>query len=127
MRPVTQFFAVNLDVADPDLQEVLTGDGGLLSMRDREQISTLFREGEGNHAVASRLSETFAGTTGTMSFSAVMRRTFLLHVGLEVNVLDKLIQSCRSLGMKSRRYSALCTRKNATAFLRSRSSMSLFP
>ena len=84
---VTQFFAVNLDVADPDLQEVLTGDGGLLSMRDREQISTLFREGEGNHAVASRLSETFAGTTGTMELlSGHMADFSASTVGITINI-----------------------------------------
>ena len=84
---VTQFFAINLDVADPDLQEVLTGDGGLLSMRDREQISTLFREGEGNHAVASRLSETFAGTTGTTELlSGHMADFSASTVGITINI-----------------------------------------
>ena len=84
---VTQFFAINLDVADPDLQEVLTGDGGLLSMRDREQISTLFREGEGNHAVASRLSETFAETTGTTELlSGHMADFSASTVGITINI-----------------------------------------
>ena len=87
---VTQFFAVNLDITDPDLQEVLTGDGGLLSVRDKENISTMFREGRGNHEIASLLSEYFAGAIGTMELLSGETADFSAStVSLGINVLDK--------------------------------------
>lgn len=87
---ITKFLTASLDLTDADLQDALVGDGGLLSMRDKQNISDLFREGVTNRDLAHRLSETFAGTTGTMEFQSGETADFFAStVGFEINVLDK--------------------------------------
>ena len=64
--PITEYLPADLNSADSDLQDVLTWDGGLFELRDKEQISSWFRAGEGNTRIAERLSQTYAGQSDTM-------------------------------------------------------------
>ncbi len=59
---ITEFLSAALDTTDTDLQDVLTGDDGLLAQHDKEIISQWFRDGEGNRSISHRMSETYAGT-----------------------------------------------------------------
>jgi len=51
------------------LQDVLAWDGGLLELRDKENIAGLFRTGESNPRVARYLADTFAGRADTMTMA----------------------------------------------------------
>lgn len=57
----------DLDLADTDLQDALTGDGGLLDYRGKDAVGGWFRAGESNAAVAQKLGDAYAGTAETMT------------------------------------------------------------
>ena len=87
---ITEFLPAELDIADTDLQDVLTGEGGLLAQRDKEIISRWFRNGEGNKSISHRMSETYAGTVETMTLLSGEEADFrATTVGLEIEIQDK--------------------------------------
>ncbi len=49
---ITEFLPAELDLSDTDLQDVLTGEGGLLGQQDKEILSVWFATGEGNTRIA---------------------------------------------------------------------------
>ena len=88
---ITEFLPAELDITDTDLQDVLTGEGGLLDARDKEIISKWFRNGEGNKKISHRMSETYAGTVETMTLLSGEEADFrATTVGLEIEIQDKL-------------------------------------
>lgn len=87
---ITEFLPAELDLSDTDLQDVLTGEGGLLGQRDKEILSVWFATGEGNTRIAQKLSETYAGTAETMTLlSGEEADYFASTTGLEVSIQDK--------------------------------------
>ncbi|MCH5278359.1 MAG: DEAD/DEAH box helicase family protein [Christensenellaceae bacterium] len=87
---ITEFLPAELDITDTDLQDVLTGEGGLLDARDKEIISKWFRNGEGNKKISHRMSETYAGTVETMTLLSGEEADFrATTVGLEIELQDK--------------------------------------
>ena len=65
--PVTDFLAANLDRTSGYLRDALTWEGGLLDLKDKEQVSDLFRSDKGNARVASFLASSFAGNSMEMT------------------------------------------------------------
>ena len=63
---ITDYLSADLNNADNDLQDVLSWDGGLLELRDKEQVAVWFRAGESNTRIAQRLAETYAGQASSM-------------------------------------------------------------
>ena len=87
---ITEFLPAELDLSDADLQDVLTGEGGLLGQRDKEILSGWFASGEGNIRIAQKLSETYAGTAETMTLlSGEEADYFASTTGLEVSIQDQ--------------------------------------
>ena len=66
---ISEFLAADLDEVDPDLQDVLTAEGGLLDARDKELASGWFRSGESNTHIAMRLSDTFTSKDGVVELA----------------------------------------------------------
>lgn len=87
---ITDLLAQDLNNTDSDLQDVLTWDGGLLELRDKEMIAGWFRAGESNSRVAQLLSNTYAGVSDTMMMQTGEEADyFATPAGLEVNIQDK--------------------------------------
>lgn len=87
---ITEFLPAELDLSDTDLQDILTGEGGLLGQRDKEILSGWFASGEGNTRIAQKLSETYAGTAETMTLlSGEEADYFASTTGLEVSIQDQ--------------------------------------
>ena len=63
---ISEFLAADLDEVDPDLQDVLAAEGGLLDARDKEIAARWFRNGESNTHIAMRLSDTFTHKYGVV-------------------------------------------------------------
>lgn len=79
-----------LDLTDTDLQDVLTGDGGLLDYQGKDKIGGWFRDGEDNAAIAQRLGDAYAGTAETMPLlSGETADYFASTNGLAINIHDK--------------------------------------
>ena len=79
-----------LDLTDTDLQDVLTGDGGLLNYQAKDKIGGWFRDGEDNAAIAQRLGDAYAGTAETMPLlSGETADYFASTNGLAINIHDK--------------------------------------
>ena len=66
---ISEFLAADLDEVDPDLQDVLTAEGGLLDARDKEIVARWFRSGESNTHIAMRLSDTFTNKDGAIELA----------------------------------------------------------
>ena len=64
---VTEYLTTDPSASNDDLRESLTSENGLLDAQDKELISRWLRAGEGNTSIAQKLSDTYAGTTGTLS------------------------------------------------------------
>ena len=58
---VTEYLAEALSTMDPDLEEALTMEGGLLDVDGREELAAAFRAGEGNSQIVQRLTERYSG------------------------------------------------------------------
>lgn len=87
---ITEYLALDLKSVDADLREVLTGDGGLLELQDKELIAGFFRAGDGNTAIAQRLSNTYAGTAETMELvTGETADYFASTTSLEINIHDR--------------------------------------
>ncbi|MDD3228241.1 MAG: SNF2-related protein [Oscillospiraceae bacterium] len=82
--------AAELDLTDSDLQDVLTGDGGLLDYQDKDTIGGYFRNGETNAEVAQQLAAMYDGTAETMTLLSGETADYYASVdGLEVHIQDK--------------------------------------
>ena len=66
---ISEFLSADLDEVDPDLQDVLTAEGGLLDARDKEIAARWFRNGESNTHIAMRLSDTFTSKDGVVELA----------------------------------------------------------
>jgi N12 class adenine-specific DNA methylase len=87
---ITELLPGALAFADKDLRDALTGEGGLLALRNKEIISGWLRAGEGNTHIAQRLSEIYAGTAETMTLlSGEAADYFATTTGFEVEIQDK--------------------------------------
>lgn len=87
---ITEYLAPDIKSIDADLREVLTCDGGLLELRDKELLADCFRAGDGNTRIAQRLSDTYAGTAETMELvTGDTADYFASTIGLEINIHDK--------------------------------------
>ena len=85
--PITEFLPVNLETCDQDMREVLTSH--LFTDKDKYYISGWFHKGEGNHAVAHRLSELFAGRAETIELSTGDKADYFTSTtSIEINILD---------------------------------------
>ena len=58
---VTEYLTEALSAIDPDLEEALTMEGGLLDVDGREELTAAFRAGESNSQIAQRLAERYSG------------------------------------------------------------------
>lgn len=87
---ITEFLPADLISSNEDLLDALTGEGGLLSLREQELLSGRFRSGEGNTHIAQYLSETFAGTAETMTLqSGEQADYFASTTSLEIDIHDQ--------------------------------------
>ena len=87
---ITEFLPANLDAGNADLQDALTGVGGLLGQREKELLSGWLRSGEGNTHIMQRLSESFAGAAETITLqSGEEADYFASTTGFEINIHDK--------------------------------------
>ena len=57
---ITEYLTDSLSAIDPDLEEALTMEGGLLDVDGREELTAAFRAGEGNSQIAQRLAERYS-------------------------------------------------------------------
>ena len=57
---ITEYLTDSLSAIDPDLEEALTMEGGLLDAGGREELAAAFRAGEGNNQIAQRLAERYS-------------------------------------------------------------------
>ena len=82
--------AAELDLTDTDLQDVLTGDGGLLDYLEKDKIGGWFRDGDDNAAIAQKLGDSYAGTAETMTLlSGETADYFASTNGIAINIHDK--------------------------------------
>ena len=88
--PVTDFLAANLDKVSGYLRDALTWEGGLLDLRDKEQISDLFRRGAGNASAASYLAANYGGRTIEMTMPSGDAATLTTDLqALDLTVRDQ--------------------------------------
>ncbi|MCI9349252.1 MAG: DEAD/DEAH box helicase family protein [Oscillibacter sp.] len=84
------FISADLSGTNADLQEALTGDGGLLALKDKALIAGYIQAGEGNQKIARRLAETYAGVAETMTLQTGDQADyFASQTGFEVQIHDK--------------------------------------
>ena len=87
---ITEYLTDSLSAIDPDLEEALTMEGGLLDVDGREELTAAFRAGEGNSQIAQRLAERYSGAADIVELEggdlADYRGT---QVGFELVIQDK--------------------------------------
>ena len=87
---VTEYLAEALSAIDPDLEEALTMEGGLLDADGRKELAAAFRAGEGNSQIAQRLAERYSGEADIVELEggdlADYRGT---QAGFELAIQDK--------------------------------------
>ena len=87
---LTDYLPLDLNIADGDLQDVLTRVGGLFDQRDKETISSWFRAGESNPRIAQMLSDTYAGQSNTVTMQTGEDADFFATPsGVEIHIQDK--------------------------------------
>jgi len=87
---ITEFLSSSLGMGDMDLQDVLTGEDGLLTQHNRDIVSGWFRAGFGNTRAAQLLSETYAGFSETMLLGTGDGAEYSCSTtGIEIHVADK--------------------------------------
>ena len=87
---ITEYLTDSLSAIDPDLEEALTMEGGLLDVDGREELTAAFRAGEGNSQIAQRLAERYSGAADIVELEggdlADYRAT---QAGFELAIQDK--------------------------------------
>ena len=87
---ITEFLAASLQMGDMDLQDVLTGEDGLLNQHNKDIVSGWFRAGFGNTRAAELLAETYAGFSDTMLLGTGDGADYICSTtGIEIHVADK--------------------------------------
>ena len=87
---ITAFLAAHLPDTNDDLRDALTGDGGLLELRDKAVIAGYIQAGENNFEIANRLADTYAGAAETMTLlTGEQADYFADKSGVEVHIHDK--------------------------------------
>ena len=87
---ITDYMPEPPEMVNADLREALTGEGGLLNEARRETLAAAFSAGEGNSAIAQRMSETCDGETGIVEFwSGDFADYYASRADLEVVIHDK--------------------------------------
>ena len=89
---ITDYLSQDLNNSDPDLQDVLVWDGGLLTASDKEQISEWFRAGESNSRIGQRLAETYSGRSDIMMMQTGDGADYTVTpTGIEISIEDKYL------------------------------------
>ena len=89
---ITDYLSQDLNNSDPDLQDVLVWNGGLLAASDKEQISEWFRSGESNPGIAQRLSDMFAGRSDVMMMQTGDGADYTVTpAGIAISIEDKYL------------------------------------
>lgn len=66
---ISEYLFADPKKLDEDLREILTGEGGLLTERDKAYLSEWMRNREGNTRIGQRLAQLHAGETGTVTLT----------------------------------------------------------
>ena len=86
---ITEFLAGDLDHCSGYLRDALTWDGGLLDLKDKEKISTLFRYGAGNARIVSFLAASFMGKESEMLMPSGEQATLTM----DIHALDLRVEN----------------------------------
>ena len=87
---ITDFLAEPLASIDADIQEALTNEGGLLDTANRETLSEMFRNGQGNRQIAQHLAQTYSSFADVVELTGgELADCFGSEAGLELNINDK--------------------------------------
>ena len=87
---ITEYLTDSLSAIDPDLEEALTMEGGLLDAGGREELSAAFRAGEGNSQIAQRLAERYSEEADIVELvGGDLADYWGTQVGFELVIQDK--------------------------------------
>ncbi len=87
---ITDYLSLDLNLADGDLQDVLTWNGGLFDQQDKETISGWFRAGESNPRIAQFLADAYAGHSDTVMMQTGEEADYYAtSTGVEINIQEK--------------------------------------
>ena len=87
---ITEYLTDSLSAIDPDLEEALTMEGGLLDVDGREELTAAFRAGEGNSQIAQRLAERYSGAADIVELEGGDLADYQgTQVGFELVIQDK--------------------------------------
>ena len=87
---ITEYLTDSLSAIDPDLEEALTMEGGLLDAGGREELSAAFRAGEGNSQIAQRLAERYSGAADIVELEGGDLADYQgTQAGFELAIQDK--------------------------------------
>ena len=87
---VTEYLAEALSAIDPDLEEALTMEGGLLDVDGWEELTAAFRAGEGNSQIAQRLAERYSGAADIVELEGGDLADYQgTQAGFELAIQDK--------------------------------------
>ena len=87
---ITEYLTDSLSAIDPDLEEALTVEGGLLDAGGREELSAAFRAGEGNSQIAQRLAERYSGAADIVELEGGDLADYQgTQAGFELAIQDK--------------------------------------
>ena len=87
---ITEYLTDSLSAIDPDLEEALTMEGGLLDVDGREELTAAFRAGEGNSQIAQRLDERYSGAADIVELEGGDLADYQgTQAGFELAIQDK--------------------------------------
>ena len=87
---ITEYLTDSLSAIDPDLEEALTMEGGLLDVDGREELTAAFRAGEGNSQIAQRLAERYSGAADIVELEGGDLADYQgTQAGFELAIQDK--------------------------------------
>ena len=87
---ITEYLTDSLSAIDPDLEEALTMEGGLLDVDGREELTAAFRAGESNSQIAQRLAERYSGAADIVELEGGDLADYQgTQAGFELAIQDK--------------------------------------
>ena len=87
---ITEYLTDSLSAIDPDLEEALTMEGGLLDVDGWEELTAAFRAGEGNSQIAQRLAERYSGAADIVELEGGDLADYRgIQAGFELAIQDK--------------------------------------
>ena len=87
---ITEYLTDSLSAIDPDLEEALTMEGGLLDVDGREELTAAFCAGEGNSQIAQRLAERYSGAADIVELEGGDLADYQgTQAGVELAIQDK--------------------------------------